>query len=297
MSRHLPIAPFLLASGLAHASLYWVWQAEPEPSVSEQAGVVWMNVNSRFSNGEAPKLVDAEAQSLAAVHFSHLEEPLAKSTEAPKPQQQRDASAQSPAKDTKRTPEPIRPIKLARAQRLNEPAETAEQRNQSRAKNSGRKTESGQAKNSLKPALSQVQAVVERSSLQPLKGVFASLRSMSPAVASAAQTEAQARGNGSKAGETLDFAPLMAALRAKVEDGKRYPRLSRARGEEGVAEISFQLKPNGSVESLAVKQSSSHPRLDREALRAVEQVEPFPLAGDFLTQPKQFSIKLSFVLR
>jgi len=49
-----------------------------------------------------------------------------------------------------------------------------------------------------------------------------------------------------------------------------YPRTSRRLGEEGTVIVRLLVRADGSVAELSIKQSSSHPRLDRSAIKTLK---------------------------
>ncbi len=102
---------------------------------------------------------------------------------------------------------------------------------------------------------------------------------------------AAAAGNGSAA----DY---VAVVRAWLERHKRYPRLARQRGTQGVAVVVFSIRADGTLLSHQVAQSSGHASLDRAAADMVERASPFPpvppgLGGGrlTLTVPVDFSLR------
>lgn len=67
----------------------------------------------------------------------------------------------------------------------------------------------------------------------------------------------------------------LAALAAKINRSKFYPRASRRRGEEGTVVVSFVIQRGGALTDLAVTESSGHQRLDKAALKTLRKVTPF----------------------
>jgi protein TonB len=72
-----------------------------------------------------------------------------------------------------------------------------------------------------------------------------------------------------------------AALREAIARERRYPRLSRRLGQEGVVEVQFEVLRDGRIQGVAVAEGSGYAPLDRAAVAAVERVgrfEPIPEA-------------------
>ncbi|MCB1735930.1 MAG: energy transducer TonB [Gammaproteobacteria bacterium] len=89
---------------------------------------------------------------------------------------------------------------------------------------------------------------------------------------------------------------LAELLRRAIEEQKRYPFTSRRRGQQGTATVAFTLTPTGLIQDAEVDQSSGYAPLDRAALDAVQGIEPFQAASDFLTRPEQFRLDIAFRL-
>lgn len=69
-----------------------------------------------------------------------------------------------------------------------------------------------------------------------------------------------------------------------------------ARLDEGIATVAFVLHPDGSIEDARLVVSSHARLLDRAALAAVEQVEPFEAAKDYLKTAETFQVDIAFDL-
>jgi protein TonB len=65
-------------------------------------------------------------------------------------------------------------------------------------------------------------------------------------------------------------------LVSKLERSKRYPAEARARGEEGVAQLAFNIDRQGGVHDAHIVRSSGSALLDRETLAMVERAQPLP---------------------
>lgn len=86
-------------------------------------------------------------------------------------------------------------------------------------------------------------------------------------------------------------------LRAKIDRNKKYPNISRRLKEQGIVSVSFRVLKNGLFENIKVSRSSGKRRLDKAAIKALEQTnhfEAFPkeIKDDFLDITLQIAFKL-----
>jgi len=65
-------------------------------------------------------------------------------------------------------------------------------------------------------------------------------------------------------------------LVSQLERAKRYPTEARKRGEEGVAQLAFNVDRQGSVHDAHIVRSSGSALLDRETLTMVKRAQPLP---------------------
>ena len=65
-------------------------------------------------------------------------------------------------------------------------------------------------------------------------------------------------------------------LVAQIERSKRYPAEAQSRGEQGVAQVSFNVDRGGSVHNARVVRSSGSSILDRDAIAWLERAQPLP---------------------
>jgi periplasmic protein TonB len=97
-------------------------------------------------------------------------------------------------------------------------------------------------------------------------------------------------------------APSVAVIRhwetellAHIERFKRYPPKAHARGDQGLAKVSFTIDPDGLVKGTRIVQSSGSPELDQEALDVLTRAQPVPLppdrAGKHWVIPVRFNIR------
>lgn len=89
---------------------------------------------------------------------------------------------------------------------------------------------------------------------------------------------------------------LVALLHSHISEQKQYPYLARRQRREGVATVSFVLHPNGEIENTHLVSSSRTAILDRAALSAVENIEPFEAAHNYLETAETFNIDVVFEL-
>ena len=89
---------------------------------------------------------------------------------------------------------------------------------------------------------------------------------------------------------------LVELLHSRNSDKKQYPYFAKRQRREGVATVSFVLYPNGDIEDARLVNSSRTDMLDRAALTAVEKIEPFEAAQDYLETAETFNIDVVFEL-
>ncbi len=89
---------------------------------------------------------------------------------------------------------------------------------------------------------------------------------------------------------------ILELLHRRISDNKEYPYLARRQRREGVATVAFVLHPDGKVENAHLVTSSRAGALDRAALSAVKQIEPFTLAQEYLEHAEEFQVDIEFDL-
>lgn len=89
---------------------------------------------------------------------------------------------------------------------------------------------------------------------------------------------------------------IIELLHSRISDKKAYPYLARRQRREGVATVAFVLHPNGRIENAHLVSSSQTQSLDRAALSAVKDIEPFSVAQDYLKQSETFQVNVAFSL-
>ena len=89
---------------------------------------------------------------------------------------------------------------------------------------------------------------------------------------------------------------LIELLHSRISDKKQYPYFAKRQRREGVATVSFVLHPNGDVEDARLVKSSHSDMLDRAAITAVEKIQPFEAAREYLETAETFNIDVVFEL-
>jgi len=90
----------------------------------------------------------------------------------------------------------------------------------------------------------------------------------------------------------------LAALAARINRSKFYPRASRRLGEEGMVVVSFVIQRNGELTDLNVVESSGHRRLDEAALETLQRVSPFDKIPEAIDREQwPISVPIAFSLR
>lgn len=89
---------------------------------------------------------------------------------------------------------------------------------------------------------------------------------------------------------------IIELLHRRISDNKEYPYLARRQRREGVATVAFVLHPDGKIENTHLVTSSRTTALDRAALSAVKQIEPFTLALEYLEHAEEFQVDIEFEL-
>ncbi len=85
--------------------------------------------------------------------------------------------------------------------------------------------------------------------------------------------------------------PILAEIRRRIEQSKRYPAQARAQHIEGKVGVQFLIQSDGRVENVRVTRSSGAPVLDEAAIQAVRHSAPLPFYGGAI------DLSLAFHLR
>jgi TonB family protein len=91
-----------------------------------------------------------------------------------------------------------------------------------------------------------------------------------------------------------NYSTIIELLHSKISEHKQYPYMARRQRREGVARVEFVLYPDGSIDNAHLVDSSRTRSLDNAAIKAVESIEPFSVAGEYLQQPEAFQVDVVF---
>ncbi|MBE9567852.1 MAG: energy transducer TonB [Proteobacteria bacterium] len=135
-------------------------------------------------------------------------------------------------------------------------------------------------------SLNSVRAIVDTESEK--KGIFvqASITDESESLSSIVQST-----NASQQQHAI-----LELLHRRISDKKEYPYMARRQRREGVATVAFVLHPDGKIENAHLVSSSHAVVLDRAALSAVKNIEPFLVAGEYIKQSEEFQVDVAFKL-
>jgi len=87
-------------------------------------------------------------------------------------------------------------------------------------------------------------------------------------------------------------------LAAHLQRFKQYSAASRAKGETGVATLSFTMNRNGRVLSSRISRSSGHPALDADTMALIRRAEPLPAFPPEMRESSMtFNVPFSYQLR
>ena len=89
---------------------------------------------------------------------------------------------------------------------------------------------------------------------------------------------------------------ILELLHSSISDKKSYPYLARRQRREGTTTVAFVLHPDGTIENAQLINSSRTVALDRAALSAVKDIEPFEVAQKYLEKAEEFRVDVVFNL-
>jgi TonB family protein len=93
---------------------------------------------------------------------------------------------------------------------------------------------------------------------------------------------------GSQSGlVSTEYLGLMEA----IERVKKYPRLARERGMEGVVRLRFTLNRSGGVDAVELVKSSGYEILDSASISAVYRAAPMPYVNGWVEMPMRYVLK------
>jgi protein TonB len=96
--------------------------------------------------------------------------------------------------------------------------------------------------------------------------------------------------------QNSNLSELQRLLLAEINLHKHYPLSALRMGQQGTARVGFRLRKNGYIDALAVLRSSGHDSLDRAALSAINNIQPFAPADRLLTTTADLQIDIVFQL-
>ena len=76
-----------------------------------------------------------------------------------------------------------------------------------------------------------------------------------------------------------------------IERVKKYPRMARERGMEGVVRLRFMLNHSGGVDAVEVVKSSGYEILDSASISAVYRAAPMPYVNGWVEMPMRYVLK------
>ena len=111
--------------------------------------------------------------------------------------------------------------------------------------------------------------------------------------------EQELQGDGSQGGgDPGAFEDYRTRLQAWLERHKDYPVAARRRRQEGVVELTFTLRRDGTVAAAEVSRPSGSVLLDRAARRMLDRAEPMPAFPDSLPADElELTVPVEFRLR
>jgi protein TonB len=80
-------------------------------------------------------------------------------------------------------------------------------------------------------------------------------------------------------------------LARTLAEQKRYPGISRRRGEQGIVQLFFIVTRNGHIRESRIEASSGYHRLDQAVLEMLEKAQPLPAFPDAMSQ-QQLEVKV-----
>lgn len=117
------------------------------------------------------------------------------------------------------------------------------------------------------------------------------------AVTEASSTEAQGSEFGTTAnGKTDILSVYKAELRAKIDQNKYYPTLSKRLGQTGTVVVAFTLLEDGHIIDVRIEEPSRYERLNSSALEAVKKVARFkPIPKELGETRMAIKVPVNFV--
>lgn len=86
-------------------------------------------------------------------------------------------------------------------------------------------------------------------------------------------------------------------LARTLAEKKRYPGISRRRGEQGVVQLFFVITRDGKIRESRIDASSGYQRLDRAVMQMLEKAQPLPaFPEEMLQQQLEVKVPIAFEL-
>lgn len=86
-------------------------------------------------------------------------------------------------------------------------------------------------------------------------------------------------------------------LKKRIEEYKRYPRVARKLGEEGILEIKFTILENGVIKDLMILKPSKYKRLNEAILNTMKEIYKFnPIPKELKLSKFEFTLPIEFKL-
>jgi protein TonB len=108
----------------------------------------------------------------------------------------------------------------------------------------------------------------------------------------------EAPASGAAASSTEIRNQYLAELARRIDRGKRYPKASRRRGEQGIVQLHFVVQADGRLTDISVQRSSGSKRLDEAAISAVRRVSPInPIPASLGSDALSISVPIAYRLK
>ena len=100
----------------------------------------------------------------------------------------------------------------------------------------------------------------------------------------------------SATGKTDVVSKYTAELRARIDQNKSYPVMSKRLGQTGIVVVAFTLLENGNITDVRIEKPSRYERLNDSALDAVKKVERFkPIPKEYGDSKMDIKVPVKFV--
>jgi len=148
----------------------------------------------------------------------------------------------------------------------------------------------------ITPQVKQVKKVVPLNPNKP-KTAPAAMEEVAAAPAATEPEAAQGSEFGNSANGKNDIATLYKAeLRARIDQNKFYPPLSRRLGQTGTVIVAFTLLEDGNIINIRIDKPSRYERLNDSAMDAVKKVERFkPIPKELGAAEMDVKVPVKFI--